>query len=72
MKPLLMLSVGSQIVGALQGGLRQQGLHIESLLDCREGLQKWEDSFALWHELEKKKGKGNGNASTGDGINLDG
>jgi hypothetical protein len=35
--------------------------------------KKWEDSFALWQELEKKKkGKGNGNASTGDVIDLDG
>jgi hypothetical protein len=41
-------------------------------LDCREGLQKWEDSFALWHKLEKNKGKGNGNASMGDDIDLDG
>jgi hypothetical protein len=43
---------------------------------------KWEDSFALWQELEekkknkkkkkkKKKGKGNGNASTDGVINLD-
>jgi hypothetical protein len=28
--------------------------------------KKWEDSFALWQELEKKKGKANANASTGD------
>jgi hypothetical protein len=34
--------------------------------------KKWEDSFALWQELEKKKGKGNGNTSTGDVIDLDG
>jgi hypothetical protein len=31
--------------------------------------KKWEDSFALWQKLEKKKGKGN--ASTGDIIDLD-
>jgi hypothetical protein len=34
--------------------------------------KKWEDSFALWLELENKKGKGNGIASTGDVINIDG
>jgi hypothetical protein len=33
--------------------------------------KKWEDNFALWQDLEKKKGKGNGNASTGDAIDLD-
>jgi hypothetical protein len=33
--------------------------------------KKWEDSFAIWQELEKKKGKGNRNASTGDVIDLD-
>jgi hypothetical protein len=37
-----------------------------------QGLQKWEDSFALWLELENKKGKGNNNASTGDVIDVDG
>jgi hypothetical protein len=34
--------------------------------------KKWEDSFALWLELENKKGKGNGKASTGDAIDIDG
>jgi hypothetical protein len=33
--------------------------------------KKWEDSFALWQELEKKKGKANDNASTGDVIDVD-
>jgi hypothetical protein len=35
--------------------------------------KKWDNSFALWQELEKKKGKcnGNGNASTNGVINLD-
>jgi hypothetical protein len=37
-------------------------------LDCRQGLQKWKDSFALWQEVEKKKGKANGNALTGNSI----
>jgi hypothetical protein len=31
--------------------------------------KKWEDSFALWLELENKKGKGN--ASTGNVIDVD-
>jgi hypothetical protein len=34
--------------------------------------KKCEDSFALWLELENKKGKGNNNASTGDVIDVDG
>jgi hypothetical protein len=33
--------------------------------------KKWEDSFALWQELDNKKGRGNGNASTGDVIDVD-
>jgi hypothetical protein len=33
--------------------------------------KKWEDSFALWQELEKKKGKSNGNASIDGVIDLD-
>jgi hypothetical protein len=38
---------------------------------CHQGLKKWEDSFARWQQLEKKKVKGNDNTSTGDFINLD-
>jgi hypothetical protein len=34
--------------------------------------KKWEDSFALWLELENTKGRGRGNASTGDVIDIDG
>jgi hypothetical protein len=34
--------------------------------------KKWEDSFALWLELENKKGRGNDNSSTGDVIDIDG
>jgi hypothetical protein len=34
--------------------------------------KKWEDSFALWLELENKKVKGNNNASMGDVIKVDG
>jgi hypothetical protein len=34
--------------------------------------KKWEDSFALWQELKKKKGEGNDNALIGDVIDLDG
>jgi hypothetical protein len=33
--------------------------------------KKWKDSFALWQELENKKGKANDNASTGDVIDVD-
>jgi hypothetical protein len=33
--------------------------------------KKWEDSFALWQELENKKGRSNDNASTGDVIDVD-
>jgi hypothetical protein len=33
--------------------------------------KKWEDNFALWQELENKKGRGNDNASTGDVIDVD-
>jgi hypothetical protein len=33
--------------------------------------KKWEDSFALWQELDKKKGKANNNASMGDVIDID-
>jgi hypothetical protein len=33
--------------------------------------KKWEDSFALWQELDNKKGRGNNNASTGDAIDVD-
>jgi hypothetical protein len=33
--------------------------------------KKWEDSFALWQELKKKKGKGNNNASMDGVIDLD-
>jgi hypothetical protein len=33
--------------------------------------KKWEDSFALWKELENKKGRATGNASTGDAIDVD-
>jgi hypothetical protein len=32
--------------------------------------KKWEDSFALWQELNKK-GKANNNASMGDVIDID-
>jgi hypothetical protein len=52
--------------------MRQQGLHFEPLLVCPQGLQKkWEDSFALWKELENKKGRAKGNASMGDAIDVD-
>jgi hypothetical protein len=30
-----------------------------------------EDNFALWQELDKKKGKANNNASMGDVIDID-
>jgi hypothetical protein len=33
--------------------------------------KKWEDSFALWQELDNKKGRGNCNASKGDVIDVD-
>jgi hypothetical protein len=65
-------SVDTQIFGALQGGIRQQGLHFESLFwSVLKDSKKWEDSFALCQELENKKGRGNGNASMGDAIDLD-
>jgi hypothetical protein len=33
--------------------------------------KKWENCFALWQELKKKKGKGNNNASTANVIDVD-
>jgi hypothetical protein len=33
--------------------------------------KNWEDKFALWQELENKKGRANDNASTGDVIDID-
>jgi hypothetical protein len=33
--------------------------------------KKWEDSFALWQELDNKKGRGNYNALTGNVIDVD-
>jgi hypothetical protein len=41
-------------------------------LDCEQGFQNWEDSFALWQELEEnKKSNGIDIASMDDVINLD-